>query len=156
MIWTYSRRATNSICLCGDHSANRQMLSVWSWYFKENYVRNAGVHLTKTYIQTKFWGSGFEKLWILFEDRSIRFFNMKIPQSVLCSKKNPCLVMVKSSSFNPQRARRTKTRKKLGTYYYFMLPLERLDCIVLREIFVFSWNLFFWTKYTSELVTSYI
>ncbi len=40
IMWTCRRTAFTFIRLCGICLANRRMLSVWSWYFKEKYVRN--------------------------------------------------------------------------------------------------------------------
>ncbi len=47
LMWTCSRGATNSICSCDECSVNSRMLLVWSWYFKEKYIRNAGLSLTR-------------------------------------------------------------------------------------------------------------
>ncbi len=42
LMWMCSRGVANSIRLCGKCSVNNHMPSVWSRYFKEKYVRNAG------------------------------------------------------------------------------------------------------------------
>ncbi len=53
-----SLSATNWICLCGEPSANSRMLSVWSRYFKEKYIRNAGCMFHKANAkQITFWHS---------------------------------------------------------------------------------------------------
>ncbi len=40
IMWTCRRTAFTFIRSCGVCSVNRQTLSMWSWYFKENYIRN--------------------------------------------------------------------------------------------------------------------
>ncbi len=48
VMWRCRQTAIAFIRLCGVCSANRTMLFVWSWYFKEKYVRNhtdVDVHL---------------------------------------------------------------------------------------------------------------
>ncbi len=42
LMWTCSRGAANSICLCGECSVSNRTLSIWSRHFKEKYVCNAG------------------------------------------------------------------------------------------------------------------
>ncbi len=42
LMWKCSRGVANSICSCGKCSVNSQTLSVWSQYFKDKHVCNAG------------------------------------------------------------------------------------------------------------------
>ncbi len=74
LMWTCSRGTENSICLCSEHSVNSWMLSVWSRYFKEKYVRN---HTDVNVYFTSKNKSGIDKIYQIIFFPTANFDNRK-------------------------------------------------------------------------------
>ncbi len=88
LMWMCSQSATSSIHLCGEHSLYNQTLCIWSRYFKEKYIRNAGCTFNEANVkQTTFWHS-FRFVSVPLCVVNIRCTTKRYPFGVGTSKKN--------------------------------------------------------------------